>query len=138
MGKELFGDFFFTFGEFFLDSGLDFHYFQVVVCGKLLVLISCLHFSLFFIGFSLFLQSVLRVFQRVVFVDHCSLIMNGFRFGTVFLLFSFVIFLHVLQFFVFFSIGFVCYSIGFHAFFSLFLVFALGCRASSSLLPISP
>ena len=117
---------------------LYFHYFQVVVCGKLLVLISCLHFSLFFIGFSLFLQSVLRVFQRVVFVDHCSLIMNGFRFGTVFLLFSFVIFLHFLQFFVFFSIGFVCYSIGFHAFFSLFLVFALGCRASSSLLPISP
>ena len=96
------------------------------------------HFSLFFIDFSLFLQSVLRVFQRVVFVDHCSLIMNGFRFGRVFLLFSFVIFLHFLKFFVFFSIGFVCYSIGFHAFFSLFLVFALGCRAYSSLLPISP
>ena len=85
---------------------------------------------LFFMGFSLFPQ-VFSVF-------HCSLIMNGFRFGKVFLLFSFVIFLHFLQFFVFFSIGFVCYSIGFHAFFSLFLAFALGCRAYSSLLPISP
>ena len=158
MGKELFGGFFFfTFGEFFLDSGLGgfsfyfplfcigfslifliFVFFQSVFCVKLLVLISFLHFSLFFIDFSLFLQSVLRVFQRVVFVDHCSLIMNGFRFGRVFLLFSFVIFLHFLQFFVFFSIGFVCYSIGFHAFFSLFLVFAFGCRAYSSLLPISP
>ena len=112
--------------------------FQLVFCVKLLVLKSFLHFSLLFIGFSLFLQSVLRVFHRVVFVDHCSLIMNGFRFGRVFLLFSFVIFLHFLEFFVFFSIGFVCYSIGFHAFFSLFLVFALGCRAYSSLLPISP
>ena len=62
-------------------------FFQLVFCVKLLVLISFLHFSLFFIDFSLFLQSVLRVFQRVVFVDHCSLIMNGFRFGRVFLLF---------------------------------------------------
>ena len=122
----------------FLDF-LDFCvFFQLVFCVKLLVLISFLHFSLFFIDFSLFLQSVLRVFQRVVFVDHCSLIMNGFGFGRVFLLFSFVIFFHFLQFFVFFSIGFVCYSIGFHACFSLFLVFALGCRAYSSLLPISP
>ena len=125
----------FRFGRVFLLFSFVLHWifldFLIFVCFfnfcvQLLVLISFLHFSLFFIDFSLFLQSVLRVFQRVVFVDHCSLIMNGFRFGRVFLLFSFVIFFHFLQFFVFFSIGFVCYSIGFHAFFSLFLVFAGG------------